>query len=333
MGGVSVKVFQLVAGGAAAAGVDLAELMGAAGVDPATLADAEGRLPRALEARMWQEAARLAGDEAFGLHLAERTYADGFGALGFATRSSATLGEAYARVIRFVRVVAHGPTLSLEIDRTVARIRHVPPRSPPPPSRHAIEFLVTMLVILARRGVDPAFAPRAIGFRHAAPARLEEHRRVLGPSLRWGAEHDELVVDRGQLERRQQQAEPALAGVLDQHLAAQLATLPDEEPGFLDRIRGALLAELDRGEPRIEAIAARLRMSPRSLQRRLQQEGSSLSAELDRLRADLALRYLGETSESIGEVAFRLGFSDATTFHRAFRRWTGQTPAEYRRRA
>ena len=72
-------------------------------------------------------------------------------------------------------------------------------------------------------------------------------------------------------------------------------------------------------------------MSPRSLQRRLQQEGSSLSAVLDRLRADLAVRYLGETRESIGEVAFRLGFSDPTTFHRAFRRWTGQTPAEYRR--
>src|SRR5262245_58421573 len=182
MGSVSVRVFQLVTGGAAAAGVGPVELLAAAGIDPAALVDPDGRLSRALEARRWQA-----------------------------------------------------------------------------------------------------------------------------------------------------RAEPALAQLLDQQLAAQLAALPAEEASFLDRIRSALFAELDRGEPTLEAIAARLRMSPRTLQRRLREEGSSLSAVLDRLRAELALRYLGEPRTSIGEVAFRLGFSDPTTFHRAFRRWTGQTPAEYRR--
>jgi AraC-like DNA-binding protein len=331
MGTVSVQVFQLVAAGAGAAGVAPPVLLAAAGVDPGALADPDGRLPRTLEARLWQEAARLTGDEAFGLHLAERSEAAGFGALGFAVRSSATLGEAYARVMRFVRVVVSGPTLTLASDRRVARIRHAPPRTPPPPSRYAIEFLLATLVVVARRNGETAFVPRAASFRHAAPARLDEHRRMFGPGLRFSADEDELVIERERLDRPQAHAEPALAGVLDRQLAAQLADLPAEDASFLDRTRGALCAELEHGEPTVEAIAARLHMSPRSLQRRLQQEGSSLSSVLDRLRADLAVRYLEEARVAIGEVAFRLGFSDATTFHRAFRRWTGQTPAEYRR--
>lgn len=330
MGTVSVQVFQLVAWGAGAAGASPPELLAAAGIDPAALADPDGRLPRALEARLWQEAARLTGDELFGLHLAERVPPDRFGALGFAARSSATLGDAYERLARFVRIVVHGPTLTVEIERSAARVRHTPPRTPPPPSRHSIEFLMATLVIMGRRN-DPAFVPRAVHLRHAAPARLDEHRRVLGPAVRFDAAHDELVVDPARLAHPQLHAEPALARILDQHLASQLSALPADDAGLLERTRSALFAELDRGEPTLEAIAARLRMSPRSLQRRLQQEGSSLSAVLDRLRADLALRFLGEAGPSIGEVAFRLGFSDATTFHRAFRRWTGQTPAEFRR--
>lgn len=334
MGSASVRIFQLVIAGAAAAGVPPPALVAAAGLEPAALADPDGRLPRALETRIWQEAARLAGDDAFGLHLAERNAAPGFGALGYALRSSATLGDAYARLIRFVRVAVQGPVLSLELDGPLARLRHTPPAAPPPPSRHGVEYLVATLVEMARQGVDREFRPRAVSFRHAAPAHLDEHHRVLGPRVQFGADRDELVIERARLARPQREAEPALASVLDGHLASQLAALPtDDDAGFLDRARAALAAELDggEGEPALGAVAARLHMSRRSLQRRLQVEGSSLSALLDRLRAELAVQALGDARESIGEVAFRLGFADVTTFHRAFKRWTGVTPATYRR--
>ncbi|MFO0745743.1 MAG: AraC family transcriptional regulator [Myxococcota bacterium] len=273
------------------------------------------------------------GDEAFGLHLSERLPVDGFGALGFAVRSSATVGEAYARVLRFLRLMAHGPVLTLTREGPHARFRHTPPRGEPQPSRHAVEFLLTNLVTLARHAVDPAFMPERACFRHAAPADLGEHRRLLGPRLAFAAEHDELWLDAALLERPQRHAEPALAAVLDEQLASRLAALPREEVSFLDLTRNAIAAELAHGEPTLEAVAGRLHMSSRSLQRRLQQEGTSLSLVLDRLRSELAVRLLGESREAIGEVAFRLGFSDVTTFHRAFRRWTGQTPAAYRRGA
>ncbi|WP_437321829.1 AraC family transcriptional regulator [Sorangium sp. So ce385] len=332
MSDISVKVFQAIVAGAAAEGVAPADLLAAAGVDPADLADPDRRFPRAVEARLWCEAARLLRDDGFGLRLAERLPVGGLGALGFAVRSSATVGEAYARAARYLRVVASGPSLEIRTDGDVARLRHEPPRSGPSPSRHAVEFFLGTLVVLARRGADPAFTPAAARFRHAAPARLDEHRRLFGASLRFGEAQDELVFERAFLARPQAHAEPALCEVLDQHLASLAAALP-AEASFLDRARAAIAAELAHGEPALPAIAARLRMSPRSVQRRLKEEGTSLSALLDRLRADLAVRYLSESRDSISEVAFLLGFSEVSTFHRAFKRWTGVTPAAYRRGA
>jgi AraC-like DNA-binding protein len=326
---VSAKVVRLIAAGAAAGGVDPDALSRAAGVDASVLADPDGRVPRSVEARCWLEAARLTGDDCFGLHLSETLPVDGLGPIGFAVRSSATVGDAYERVIRYLRLLAQGPVLRLSQEGAAARLWHVPPEGFSPP-RHAVEFLIANLVVLVRHGVSPDFAPRAVRFRHAAPASTAEHRRLLGPTVEFEAEQDELVIDRAVLSARQIHAEPALSEILDQHLSALAAALPPDG-SFLERARAALAAEVGRREPTLESIAGRLRMSPRSLQRRLQQEGTSLTALLDRVRQDLAVYHLGESRESIAEVAFLLGFSEVSTFHRAFKRWTGVTPAAYRR--
>jgi AraC-like DNA-binding protein len=330
MSTVAVKVFQAIVAGAAARGVPPDELLSAAGIAAADLADPDGRLPRACEVRLWHEAARLTGDGCFGLHLSELLAIGDFGALGFAVRSSATVGEAYQRVARYLRLMAQDATLQIHLDGGAARLRHVPPTTEPRPSHHAVEFLMTNLLFVGQRGASAAFTARAARFRHPAPARTDEHRRLFGPGVRFAQEHDELVIDRELLSLPQAQAEPALCEVLDRHLSALAERLP-ADIGFLEQVRSCMAAELSRGEPTLPSIALRLRMSPRSLQRRLQQEGSSLQSLLSRLRADLAVRYLSESRESISEVAFLLGFSEVSTFHRAFKRWTGVTPAAYRR--
>lgn len=330
MSSISIRVFEVIVAGAAAAGVDPPTLLAAAEIDPAVFADPDGRLPRSTEARIWREAVRLTGDDSFGLHLSERLPVDGFGALGFAVRSSATVGEAYARALRYLRLLAHGPALTLTSDGATALLRHEPPRDEPPPTRHAVEFLMANFVLIVRRNADEGFAPRAVRLRHGPPARLEEHRRVLGPGVCFAQARDELEFAAALLDRPQAQAEPALSRVLDAHLASLLAALP-ADGNLLERTRAALLAELPRGEPTLASVAARLRMRPRSLQRYLHDAGSSLSALLDDVRAELAVRHLGESRQSIAEVAFMLGFSEVSTFHRAFKRWTGVTPSAYRR--
>ena len=324
-------MFQLIVAGAASRGVDPGALLAAAGVSGTDLADPDARLPRAAELRMWTHAARLADDECFGLHLSELLTAEGLGPLGFVVRSSATLGEAYARVGRYLRLIVLGPVVELHRNGGVARLRHVAPTSGPGPSRHAVELLLGSLVQMARRGTE-GFVPRATSFRHAPPSRLDAHHALFGRGVRFEQEHDELVLDDGMLTRPQPRAEPVLAEVLDQHIASLLAATPTER-SFLDRVSAALAAELERGEPSVAAVASRLHMSPRTLQRRLREEGTSMTDQLDRIREALATRHLSESTRSIGEVAFLLGFSEVSTFHRAFKRWTGLTPVAYRRGA
>jgi AraC-like DNA-binding protein len=326
----AVRVVQAIVAGAAAQGVAPAQLLATVGLRADELVDPDARVPRSAELALWQSATLLTGDDCFGLHLAEALPIDVYGALGFATRGSATLGEAYRRVARFIRVLRSGVALEIVADGAVVRLRHVAPAGEAPPSRHAVEWLMANLVVMARKGVDPAVAPREARFRHPAPARTDEHRRMFGAAVRFAQDHDELALDATLLARPQREAEPALASVLDRHLDEALARLP--AAGFLDRIRAALADDLRRGgEPTLDTLARRLHMSSRSLQRRLQHEGTSLQALLAGLRADLAARYLGEADCSISEVAFLLGFSEVSTFHRAFKRWTGKTPAAFRR--
>lgn len=327
----SVRLLQAIVMTAAARGVPPAELLAAADLRPEQLVDPDARVPRECELRLWDAARASTGDDAFGLRMAEILPVEAYGAVGFATRSSATLGEAYRRTARFVRLMRSGVRLDIVDDGAVVRLRHVPPTDEAPPSRHAVEWFTATLLLMARRGVDPACAPLETRFRHPAPARVDEHRRAFGAAPTFSADRDELVLPAALLARPQLSAEPGLSSVLDRHLDEALARLPTQL-GVVDRARAGVAQELRRGrEPSLAQLARDLHMSARSLQRHLQHAGTSLQALLDGLRAELAGRYLAETGLSIAEVAFMLGFSEVSTFHRAFKRWTGVTPAVFRR--
>jgi AraC-like DNA-binding protein len=103
-----------------------------------------------------------------------------------------------------------------------------------------------------------------------------------------------------------------------------------ESTSFGARVRQLVAKELSTSPPDATAVARKLRMSRRTLQRLLRVEGTTFTELVDALRCDLATRYLREPAVAIAEVAFLLGFSEASAFHRAFRRWQGTTPAAYR---
>lgn len=134
------------------------------------------------------------------------------------------------------------------------------------------------------------------------------------------------------LARQQRHAEPRLLAVLARQLDGLLVEQP-EDHRFLEQVKRCMMNELPDREPSIAVVAAKQRMSPRTLQRRLYGEGTTFAALLSDLRRDLAVRYLADARLEIGEVGFLLGFQDATAFHRAFKRWTGSTPAQHRRAA
>jgi AraC-like DNA-binding protein len=110
-----------------------------------------------------------------------------------------------------------------------------------------------------------------------------------------------------------------------------LAKYPQEDT-LIERLRTIIKEELNGGDASLERIAHQLGMSGRTLQRKLRDHRTSHQELLDEMRKDLAMRYLREPEMAICEVAYLLGFSESSALHRAFKRWTGMTPSEFRRR-
>lgn len=148
--------------------------------------------------------------------------------------------------------------------------------------------------------------------------------------MRFGADEHALVYEKPQLDRTRTSVNPGLSMALEQHATRLLAELPSPAT-FEVRVREQIVASLGSGSTSATQIAERLRLSERTLRRRLRESGVAFSDLLAEVRRDLAARYLGDPSLSITEVGLLLGFSDTSSFQRAFRRWYGVPPSEYRR--
>lgn len=164
-----------------------------------------------------------------------------------------------------------------------------------------------------------------------APWRAEIER-YLGCTPSYGARHGRMVFSHGDWQAPQVGANPRLRAALEAH-ALELQREEDRALAFGGRVRAVVAQVLRDGEPRIGEVAQRLGMTARTLQRRLQDEALGFTALVDEVRLAMARRYLADPSLSIAEVSFALGYSEPSAFTRAFKRWSGRAPAEYRESA
>src|SRR5512133_729216 len=172
---------------------------------------------------------------------------------------------------------------------------------------------------------------KSVAFRHPRPANTSEHQRLFGREPFFSADVSALEWDRSALEWEVPGTDPALSRILERHAQALLAEKPELGQAYADRVRTVLASALAGGTTTLESVATRLAMSARTLQRRLTSEGVTFDGLPDAVRLQLAVRYLTEPKVAISEVAYLLGYSEPSPFHRAFRRWTGTTPSEFRR--
>jgi len=327
----STQVARAIVAAAAQYGHDPDALAARFGLTAAQLADPDGRIPARIGVALWEEVPRIVGDELFGLRLGQR--ASDVGAipiLGYVVQTSPTLGDGIARALRYQRLVQTLNPAELQHADAAARLvvhiraRHVERL------RHATEFALAFTVSFAARVTGQLLTLRRVRFAHAQPSVLAEHRRIFGEELRFDAPQTELEMDPSMLARPVLSADPQLCAVIERHAEALLERLPSSG-SVTDRARAALVEGMRSGRTEVTAVAEGLRMSARTLQRRLSAEGTSHAELLDGVRRELALRYVADRSLSLSEVAFLVGFADQTTFHRAFVRWTGRTPGAFRK--
>lgn len=294
------------------------------------LNEPDARIPHRTAIWLLSQVALGTGDESVGIHAAERLQPGDFDVLEYAAASSATMGESIAMANRYLRLVHDAVEWSLDVEGDVAkwRYRFAPDIALSPP---ATEYFMAITVLLGRRFTGRDFlAGGAAQFAHPEPRDSGAHRRVFG-TVRFGQPEDALVFPVAALSWPMVRSDPALRTLLERVAREMLDRLPKTD-ALTSQIRRLLAAELGGGDPGIVALARKLHMTPRTLRRRLEDVGTTHRDVLEQLRKELALRYVGERSIATSEVAFLLGYSNASAFHKAFKRWTGLSASEYRRR-
>lgn len=326
----------MIVGAAQARGVEPAGLLAATGFQPGTATDPDARISFEKEQLLWSEAAARASDDAFGVHTAELVQPGMFDVLDYAIRTAPTLRSSLERLVRYNRLVHDVAVWSLVPRPDVLRVEHTLSVEGLSQHRHSAEFTICSVVTIGAQIAGERVRPRAVGFRHAQPisvAANAELERVFGVAPRFLQPVNFLELDLAFVSRDNPRSDPALSRVLERHADALLAARPALTVGVIDRVRRLLATALGEGEVTLGHVAQKLKMSERSLQRRLSDEGVTFDALLDEVRRDLALRYLADPKIAVAEVAYLLGYSEPSPFHRAFKRWTGKTPAEARARA
>ncbi len=323
----SVLLARLILATAAKAGIAPEHILSAAGITGSVLEDADARVPYSAIERAWDEAVRRTGDEAFALRAAENVTHDAFRVLEYLVRSSDTLRNAFQQIERYYRLVHDSVTVKLVEGGDEARFIYG--GKPEQVPAQAADLALALAVLRGRALTGVSWAPREVRFRRPAPRDDSAWMKLFRSPVKFGQPENALVLDPATLHLPVTSADPTLRAILDRHAEELLARLPRVDD-FVEQVRQRVTANLSGGEPDLEDIAAQLAVTPRTLQRRLKDHGTTYKVLLEELRRELATRYLRDQRMEISEVAFLLGFSEPSAFHRAFKRWTGVTPQAFR---
>lgn len=305
-------------------GLDPDPLFRAEGLELAWPLPAGARLPYDQVDAVRARAVEATGDPAMGLRIADCAHPSQLGALGYAVLASTTLREAFERMRRYVRVLNDQGHIALEEDGD-ALILWLSVAQPSRMQRVREDAQMAFVLSLCRMNVGPGFQPRWVAFRHEAPSNLAPYETLFRCPLRFGTEHNGIAVDRQAADRPLPSANPVLASMSERIVDQRLAKL--DRDNVLGRVRGVMMEQLPSGRITDESVAEALHMTPRTLHRKLRVEGESFRSLLTTLRQDLARQYIADETLTLTEITFLLGFSEMSSFSRAFKNWNGVAPS------
>ena len=312
-------------------GLDAQALFSEQGITLDQIRDPNARIP----SRTWDALARRSAgsiaDPAFGLRAAHCWHPSNLGALGYAWLSSSTLRTGLGRLTRYWRLLGEKAAAHLEDTHAGLKTVFESGRADPVLSAVTADFTMSLLVSMCRMNHGDALRPVEVALKRTKPDGWQVYRSHYGCPVRFATGEDSFTLARGDADRPLPTSNRQIAATLDTMLTQQLAQL--DRSNVVARCRASLLEQLSSGELSEEEMAQQLHMSRRTLQRKLAGAETTYQELVDTTRHDLALRYIEDPHRSITDITFMLGFSQQSAFTRAFRRWTGTAPSEYRNRS
>lgn len=309
------------------------------GVEPDALLTAAGIPVRALGwerwpidyiTRLWRASERCTGDPGFGLKVGAGVSPAGISGVGFALQSAATLREAIGMVQKFQRLISDGGRFQMLAGQTTTWVVYHPQQGQLAFSPYQIEAVLAAVVRLAGWVTGSALQPLRVQFSQARLGPLHNYSDVFGCPVEFEQAFSGLLVDNTLLDQPLPQADPQLAQMHEHYTAARLAALGIDSISAPD-VRQWLVVHMGPQVPRRAQAAQALGVSERTLARRLGEQGQTFEKLLDDVRRELALQAVADPERTLADIAQSLGFAEASTFYRAFNRWTGMPPARWRR--
>lgn len=314
---------------AASRGVELSSLIRRAGVEESLLERPGVRLPLDSVINLWEYARRTTGDEHIALDVAEFLPFGAYKTYDLLLATCPTVGDALKKAARYNGYVNDAFRPTLQLTRGQARIEYfncVDSKCNPP---EYLEFIFACFLLRFRLTTGVDLRPTEIHFRHSAPRNLSAHYRLFRATLRFNQPVTRVFMDPSVLRIPQLFADGATCELLEQHIRAAMA-----RPGATDELtlalRNTLSGSLSSTHMTLSAAAKSLGISCRGLQRKLAVRGLTYREFYRAMRCEAACAMLARTETTASQIAESLGFSELSSFSRAFKQWTGSSPRAHR---
>lgn len=303
----------------------------AAGLDRSKARDPNARYRVSGMTRLWKAAVELTGDPAIGLKVAEQVQPASLHALGLSVLASESLHDALQRVSRYSRIVSNAAHIELLQSGNIAQVHFHVPDWNIELAHEAFDAFLGNMVKLGRMLRQKDENPTLVELLRPKPNDCRPYEDFFRCPVHFAAPYYRLHFDATEFHEPLPSANPALARLNDQVIIDYLARFDKSQIAL--QVRNQIIERLPSGEPNQSDIAGQLSLSLRGLQRRLKEEDTNFKQLLEEVRQELACEYLRQSDITLGEVTYLLGFSDQSNFTRAFKRWMGQAPSEYRQQS
>ena len=311
------------------AGVDTSAVYFQIGFKPERLKQPDLRTPHDAQIAFWEAVESVTGDPDIGLHLAPHLPTYRGDVFEYLFLSSPTFMEGCQRAMRYSRLFSDAFMGNLEDPGDgPARVKLETTQLDHPILRHTEVCITYGLIQFCKSVTENSANPVRICLRAAKPKDPAEYEKVFGCPVEFGCPESLIYFDRALLDRPSPHAEPELLRVHEELATKQLAQL--EHRDVVDEVKKVLARGLEYQACDLESVARQLGRTPRRLRQELSRAGTSFNQVLGSFRYTMARRLLADTDEPIDRIVYLTGFAEVSTFYRAFRRWSGKTPVQYR---
>ena len=312
-----------------AAGIDSNKILDEIGINRACLVDPNARLPIQQMTQLWRHAVTYTGDESIGLKVANFVQPTSFNALSFSLLVSDSLEDAWNRVKRYYTIISNVLEVDIEVAEQYSALcfKKIPNKHY---ADEAIDAFMATSYLMAFQVSHGKVKPIRLQLSRRQPFDSRAFEQLFNCPIQYTAASNKIFYDNTDLKRPFPSANRQLALSNDEAIQAYFDAI--EQHSFSKKVTEEITVAMTLGNPDRDKIAKVFHMSSRNLQRKLKQEGTSFSTQVELVRKELAMKYIRNQQITIIEISFRLGFKDPSNFTRAFKRWYGLSPMQYRQR-